>query len=241
MNVLVRLLLWLMALVVVSLPVVAVVGGWVGAERWPLARLRVHAPEHNVSGEQIRELVLPHARAGYFAVDLQATQDALEALPWVETVKVRKQWPDVLEVELTEHRPIARWGEDRLLSEQGQLIPLPERLDVSDLPDLGGPDNRTEDVLALYEYARDLFAASGLPLERIRMDARGSWEIRLRDGIDVVVGRHEARARLARFVRVLPQLVAVQKTPIVRADLRYTNGFTLSWAERAPAKTQDRT
>ena len=241
MNVLLRLVLWLLALVVVSLPVVAVMGGWVGAERWPLSRLRVQAPEHHVRGEQIREIVLPYAQAGYFAVDLQAAQDAVERLAWVETVKVRKQWPDVLEVELTEHRPFARWGDDRLLSEQGKLIPVPEGLDVSDLPDLGGPDNRTEEVVALYEYARDLFAGSGMPLERVRMDARGSWEIRLAGGIDVMVGRHEARARLARFIRVLPQLVAVQKTPIVRADLRYTNGFTLSWADRVPGKTQDRT
>lgn len=241
MNVLVRLVLWLLALVVVSLPVVAVLGGWVGAERWPLARLRLHAPEQNVPAEQVQQLVLPYARAGYFAVDLQGAQDALERLPWVESAKVRKQWPDVLEVELTEHHPFARWGDDRLLSEQGRLIPLPRGLDVSGLPDLGGPDNQTGEVVELYRFASGLFASNGLQLERLRMDARGSWELRLGGGIDVMVGRHDARVRLERFVRVLPKLLAVQKTPIVRADLRYTNGFTLSWADRAPGTTQERT
>ena len=41
MNVLLRLLAWLLAITIVVLPVVAVLNGWVGAERWPLAKLRV--------------------------------------------------------------------------------------------------------------------------------------------------------------------------------------------------------
>ena len=57
----------------------------------------------------------------------------------------------------------------------------------------------------------------------------------------VVVGRHDARSRLQRFARVLPQLVAAQKAPITRADLRYTNGFTLSWGEAKASGKQDRT
>ena len=121
MNVLLRLLLWVLALAVVALPVVAVLGGWVGADRWPLARLRVHAPMAQVSAEQVQSIVLPYAQTGYFAVDLQGAQDALEALPWVESAKVHKLWPDVLEVTLVEHQPLARWGDDRLLSVQGKM------------------------------------------------------------------------------------------------------------------------
>ena len=41
MNAVLRIFVWLLALSVVALPVVAVVNGWVGAERWPLAKLRV--------------------------------------------------------------------------------------------------------------------------------------------------------------------------------------------------------
>ena len=64
MNVLLRLLLWVLALAVVALPVVAVLGGWVGADRWPLARLRVHAPMAQVSAEQVQSIVLPYAQTG---------------------------------------------------------------------------------------------------------------------------------------------------------------------------------
>ena len=41
MNAALRILTWLLALALVALPVVAVVNGWIGAERWPLSKLRV--------------------------------------------------------------------------------------------------------------------------------------------------------------------------------------------------------
>ena len=60
-------------------------------------------------------------------------------------------------------------------------------------------------------------------------DPRGSWSLALDNGIEVVIGRTDARSRLQRFVRVLPQLLGRQpQSAPERADLRYTNGFTLN-------------
>ena len=44
------------------------------------------------------------------------------------------------------------------------------------------------------------------------------------------MGSSEARLRLQRFARLLPQLLAQKRQPLQRADLRYTNGFALVWA-----------
>jgi cell division protein FtsQ len=243
MSALLRIVAWLFAVTLVALPVVAVLNGWVGADRWPLAKLRVQGQLHRVPDQLLQQTVLPHARAGYFAVDLQAAQDDIEQLPWVETAKVRKMWPDVLQVSVTEHRPFARWGEDRLLSEKGRLFAIPADLEDAPLPQLDGPEAQTAEVVALYNDSRALFAPVGLDVQRLVMDPRGSWSLLLDNGTEVVIGRDEARSRLGRFVGVLPQLVN-QPARIERADLRYTNGFTLSWGTPvAPAKkqTQDRT
>ncbi|MGB3394674.1 MAG: cell division protein FtsQ/DivIB [Stenotrophomonas sp.] len=242
MNALLRILAWLLAIALVALPVVAVLNGWVGAERWPLTKLRVHGEFKRVPGEELQQALLPYARAGFFAVRLQDAQQAVEQLPWVASARVRKQWPDVLEVSVVEHRPFARWGEDRLLSEQGQLFAVPRGLEHAPLPQLDGPDGKTAEVVELYNDSRALFAPAGVDVRRLAMDARGSWSLALDNGTEVVVGRNDARSRLARFVRVLPQLTRTQ-VPIVRADLRYTNGFTLNWGTPPPAakQTQERT
>jgi cell division protein FtsQ len=228
-NAMLRLLGWLLAVALVALPVVAVLNGWIGVERWPLTKLRATGEFDRVDTARLRATLLPYAQRGFFAVDLEAAQAAVSKLPWVERAEVRKRWPDVLEVYVTEHRPFARWGSDRLLSEQGRLFAA-ENVDVpAGLPQLGGPVTRIGDVVALYNDAAALFAPTGTPVRAVELDPRGSWTLALDNGTQVVVGRTEARARLGRFVRLMPQLLAQPTQRLVRADLRYTNGFALTW------------
>lgn len=237
MNAMVRLVAWLIAVALVALPVVAVLRGWIGAEQWPLRTLRAQGEFDYVDAARVRGTLLPYARDGFFAVDLQAAQAAVAALPWVERAEVRKRWPDVLEVRITEHRPYAHWGRDRLLSQRGRLFSARGAKVPRGLPKLGGPDARTQEVVELYQQTRELFAPVGLAVEGVELDPRGSWSVRLLDrahgGLPtrLVVGRNEARARIGRFVRLLPQLLATPGRRVELADLRYTNGFALTWAK----------
>jgi cell division protein FtsQ len=165
-------------------------------------------------------------------VQLSQAQDAVERLPWVERAQVRKRWPDTLEVTVVEHRPFARWGSERLLSVDGVLFPVPRNVDASALPQLGGPDAQVSEVVALYNQASALFAPMGLKVDALVRDARGSWSLKLDSGLDLVIGRADAHPRLQRFARLLPPLLGDPRT-LQRADLRYTNGFALTWGEES--------
>lgn len=242
MNAVLRLLAWSLALALVVLPVVAVLNGWIGSDRWPLTKLRVTGEFARVDAGELRRTLLPYAQRGFFAVRLADAQAAVAGLPWIEHAEVRKRWPDVLEVRVIEHRPFARWGDDRLLSEHGRLFPARDMEVPDGLPQLAGPDARVTDVVALYNESRALFGPIGMDVRAIELDPRGSWTLQLHDGesgnhAEVVVGRSEARARLGRFVRLMPQLLSQGVQVLARADLRYTNGFALTWAPipKAPA------
>ncbi len=238
MSALARLLGWILAVALVVLPVVAVLKGWVGQEQWPLTRLRATGEFERVDAALLQRTLLPYARQGFFAVRLEDAQQAVSRLPWVERAEVRKRWPDILEVHVVEHRPFARWGQERLLSEQGRLFPA-SGVEVPDnLPELDGPDTRVSDVVRFYNDSRELFAPMGATVRSVALDARGSWQVRLASGTDVVVGRDHAQERLRRFVRVAPQLMAHRVEPLARADLRYTNGFSLTWASAAAPNPQ---
>ena len=105
------------------------------------------------------------------------------------------------------------------------------------LPLLDGPDARVADVVALYNESRALFPPSGIGVRGVTLDRRGSWTL---DAVERHPGRWSAAARRAcawrRFARLLPQLLSQKQLPLTRADLRYTNGFALSWpASPAPA------
>lgn len=239
MNALLRIVAWLLAVALVLLPVVALVNGWAGAERWPLRTLRMTDGLQRVDADKLRAAVLPFAQRGFFAVRLADAQAAVARLPWVERAEVRKRWPDILEVHVVEHKPFALWGKDRLLSERGRLFPAKGVVVPEGLPQLAGPDARVAEVVALYNESRVLFASSGNDVRTLELDRRGSWSLTLGDGTasigtQVVVGRSDARPRLARFARLLPQLLSQQQRQLQRADLRYTNGFALNWATAAP-------
>ena len=130
-----------------------------------------------------------------------------------------------------EHRARAHWGEGRLLSSQGVLFVTPGADEVQGLPRLSGPDDRVADVIAFFERAQQQLAATGLILEGARLTPRGSWSLQLKGGARIMVGRSAApEVRIARLVRVLPQLLEGEHRPFDRIDLRYTHGFAIAWS-----------
>ena len=233
MNVLLRIAGIAIAIALIALPVVAFVNGWIGAERFPLTKLRVSGDMRHVDPAAVQKLLLPYARKGFFAVELDDAQAALARLPWVESAEVSKKWPDVLEVSIHEHRPLALWDEDKLLSERGRIYPRSAMGDAlpKGLPQLGGDPRQVAEVLAFYNQTRELFAPIGLGVRELRQDARGSWSLRLSDGAQVLIGRQDAESRVRRFAELMPKLIAPQGRALRRADLRYANGFALQWSE----------
>ena len=233
MNVLLRIAAIAIAIALIALPVVAFVNGWIGAERFPLTKLRVSGDMRHVDPAAVQKLLLPYARKGFFAVELDDAQAALARLPWVESAEVSKKWPDVLEVRIHEHRPLALWDEDKLLSERGRIYPRSAMGDAlpKGLPQLGGDPRQVAEVLAFYNLSRELFAPIGLGVRELRQDARGSWSLRLSNGAQVLIGRQDAETRVRRFAELMPKLIAPQGRALRRADLRYANGFALQWSE----------
>src|SRR5690606_18146436 len=71
---------WALAIALVVLPVVALVNGWIGTERWPLRTLRVTDGLERVDTARLRQAPLPHAASGFFAVKLDDAQAAVAKL-----------------------------------------------------------------------------------------------------------------------------------------------------------------
>lgn len=230
MNAFARIAAWIIAIALVALPVVAVLNGWIGGTQWPMRRLVVTGEFRLVDEQQVRTAVLPLVRGGFFAVDMGQVRQRIAVLPWVEDAQVRKRWPDRLDVVLSEYRPVAYWGEDRLLAESGALFKLPEAR-LPRLPRFEGPEARTADVREFHGMARTMFLALGLQVSRVELNPRGGWLLTLSDGLEIDIGRSDAERRLARFARLLPKIRSGESRRLVRADLRYTHGFALVWRD----------
>ena len=237
MRNLLRILAGLVAIGVIVLPVVAVLNGWIGTERFPFRKLHIEGELSASDAAELRQTLAPLTRRGFFATDLHQAQAALSTLPWVAHAEVRKRWPDEIDVKVVAQRPFAYWGKSQLVSDKGLLFPRQDGMALpKGMPQLDGDPRNVADVLALYAKSRELFAVAGIGVNALTQDRRGSWSMALSDGTQVIVGRNDAEARIERFAGLMPRLVAQQGRPLQRADLRYTNGFALVWSG-APAPT----
>jgi len=221
-------------------------GALVGAVAWaldpahmPLRALEVRGDLRHLQRDELRERLAPLLDDGFFALDVAAARAALESLPWVRSVSVRRLWPDRLRVEIAEQVPVARWGEAALVNARGEVF-MPERLppEAGRLPRLDGPDGHAARVLEHWRRMRALVAGLGLDIAELRQDARRAWRAVLSNGVRLELGRARPVARLARFVAVYPSLLASGQAGITAVDLRYSNGFAV---RRAPATRNSET
>lgn len=197
----------------------------------PVRQLEIVATRQRVSDLEVTAAARPELDAGLVSLDLRAVREQVSAITWVDTVGLKRVWPDTLRIAITEHRAAARWGETGLLNTHGDLFAEDSQYEYPELPRLAGPAGSHRRVAEFYLRIRDRLAASGLALTTIRMDARGAFAIEFDGGPVVRIGRDDADERVDRFFAVaLPQLAA-ELGRVRYFDMRYTSGFAIGWKD----------
>jgi cell division protein FtsQ len=194
----------------------------------PINTVRLESPLHRVTEQEVRMLLARYTESGFLGVDVQDLRDELELNPWVDSATVRRVWPDALVIMIDEHRPIARWGDNSLLNERGEVFSPTMRGSEVDLPALNGPHGSETLVLAMFEHFNAMMSAIKMELNTISVDARGSWSAVVADGPALRIGREDLDERVTRFVRLVNGGLAEQLANAERIDLRYSNGISVS-------------
>ena len=194
------------------------------SEMFPLRSIELTAPAQHLTREQVEAAVRGRLAGNFFAVDVATVRAAVEALPWVRRAAVRRVWPDRLEVTVEEHVPLARWGDGELVNTYGERFA--GRTDTA-LPLFVGPPGAESDVARQYLRFAAAVAPLGTALERVVLTPRFAWQLRLANGLHLMLGRDadQADARLRRFVAIYPSVEKKKQHEYV--DLRYPNGFAL--------------
>lgn len=183
------------------------------------------APKH-APREAIERAVRGQAGGNFFGARIDPLRRALEQVPWVRKVEVRRVWPDHLEVTLEEHVALARWGTRGAVNTHGERFAGPAG---PELPLFIGPDGSEAEIAARYPRFARLLEPLGAPLERVVLTPRYAWQLRLANGLNLMLGRDAevAEQRLQRFVELYEATLARVPGRHEYVDLRYANGFAL--------------
>ncbi|HET7809164.1 MAG TPA: cell division protein FtsQ/DivIB [Steroidobacteraceae bacterium] len=202
----------------------------VGALDQNITQVAVTGRFQRVSPVEVEQAVKARVRdIGLVSVDLDAVRRAVEQLPWVDSATVERQWPRALSIRVTEQVAAARWGANGLLNTRGELFISEARHIPPELPRLSGPQGTEAEVARRYLAAQGQLIEAGMRLTAVRLDARGSWEFDLDNGITVRLGRRQVDERFTRFVQAGLGQVAAHANDIDYVDMRYTNGFAIGW------------
>lgn len=204
----------------------------------------VVSPLSQVTVAQLEFAAHSGLRGNFFSISLEDARAAFEKLPWVRHAEVRRVWPATLEVRLEEHVATAYWkvgesGDMRLVNQHGEVFVAASN---AAMPVFAGPEGRAEDMLTRYRDFSERLAPLGVQIAGLSLSSREAWALRLSDGLQLNLGRDQAKAplgeRLSRFVARWPE--ARQKLPaaVSVADLRYPSGFAVRLADARTAVTK---
>ena len=226
-----------------TVAVVAAVGLWLA--RQPLFAIRevvLATPPVRASAPHLEAVIRDELSGTFFTMDLDATRQAIGAVPWVRKVGVRRQWPDRLEILIEEHRPLARWNDGGLVNIDGEIFVAAH---TGPLPQFRGPDHFAGEIASRYAEWTGVLAPLGFGIAELAVSARGAWHVRA-DGpqgpLSLELGRDDPTGRLSRFVVAYGRTIGAltrQGTRVDHVDLRYRNGFAarVPGLREAPAKS----
>lgn len=201
-----------------------------------------------VSAASVQASMGDQLHGNFFFINLEKVRDLMEATPWVRKARVKRVWPNTLQVQLEEQQPLAFWNEDQMLNTWGEpfSVSLDELPAGVALPHLNGPEASERLVVQRYAEIVRWFAPLDVQVREVTLSPRYAWEVLLTGGVRLALGRDPAAdaadphgrsgaltfaSRIERFVHAWPALMnRLDGRPLASVDLRYPNGFAISLA-----------
>lgn len=217
-------------------------GTYEGAQRLmpyadrPITNVNVQGDLTYISQQAVQQRIAPYVGASFFTVDLAGMRTELEQMPWIAHAEVRRVWPDQVVIRLEEQLPVARWGDEALLNNQGQAFTPRELANYEHLPQLFGPQRAQQQVMQQYQVLSQMLRPMGFSIVRLELRERGSWFLTTGagsagPGIELLLGRDHLVEKMRRFIAIYEKTLKEQITNIARIDLRYANGLAVGWRE----------
>ena len=198
-------------------------------ESLPIRYVRTEGVFQYLSKEELKAALMPLVTTSIFDADMQQIHATVAKLPWVKSVAVERVWPDTIDIKVHERKAYVRWGQKGLLTEYGELF-MPNNVDqFQSLLLVEGPKEQEAKTLEIMEGVRIALEDQSLDLAEFSINDREAWTIKLKTGLEIVLGSTGQLNKLQRFLDTLPILGQEKIAAMQVVDLRYPNGYAVSW------------
>lgn len=198
-------------------------------ESLPIRYVRTEGVFQYLSKDEIKAALLPLVTTSIFDADVQKIHETVTQSPWVKSASVERVWPDAIDIKVQERKAYVRWGQNGLLTENGELFTPSNVNQFQSLLLLEGPKNQEAKTLEIMKGVETALADQALKMAEFKINDRAAWKIKLQAGLEIVLGRTAQLQKLQRFLDTFPLLGKEKIAAMQVVDLRYPNGYAVSW------------
>jgi len=195
----------------------------------PIDRVVVNGDFYHLKEKEVINLIDQKVKDGFLSLNLSGLNKYLESEPWIRNATIRRSWPSTIIVDITEEKPIARWGEKQVLNNVGDYLEITDKQSIKNLPTFTSEFGKSKEMIKSYQLMSEIFGPTGLKVQEIRRDVVGSWLITTSSGIQINLGRDQLVQKLRRFQVVWSAQLTSQVEKIKTIDMRYPNGISVAW------------
>lgn len=224
----------LLPLVLLALVIAVMVWLWhrmQNPNEYPIRHVKISTIGQYVPPDAIKQSIRESIQGGFFSLNIQQIKNNLLNNPWVESVSIRRVWPNSLDVSITEQQPFARWGNGGVLSQSGNVFYPNASTIPTNLPTINAPLALKDSVMSSFANFDQLLQPLGLHITQLVVTQRLAWSVWLSNGIEVNLCRTDTENRFMSFVKLYPQLIAGKAQDVVSVNLCYPNGLAVRWKD----------
>ncbi len=197
--------------------------------RKPISNVQVMGEFHYVTREKIQTMVLDNLKEGFLSQKLSMLQSEINNEAWVESVSVKRRWPDTLEVNVVEQKPIARWGDNGVINIYGELIDVGDTRVLLHLPLLKGPRENSREITQTYVDLSQVLAVDKMRVSEISVNSTMGWMVTLDNLFSVELGKENVVEKMKNFLLVYNAGLNKKQQQIEYVDARYEDGVAIKW------------
>ena len=217
-------------------------GGWFGWHHFidnkdaisrPIRYVKIEGAFQYIAKERVKQALSTEIKRGFYHADMESIHRAISDLPLVDTVDVKRVWPDAVYIKITEHKPIVRWGNNGLLNKYGDVL-IPDNIkDFMNLPLITGPEGQERKLLEIMKGVYIVLKDKSMQLAEFHVNERRSWRLKLASGLEMQLGSKAPLENMQRFLKTMDLLGEEQIAMMASVDTRYPNGFAVTWKPEA--------
>ncbi len=193
----------------------------------PISLVRVFGDVQYLSKNDIMNVVSFHSNKGFWLMDVAALHKQLANFPLVKYVEVEKRWPNKLYLTFVLDKPIALLNNKYIVSnnlvlfEKNKIIIQDESLSKINC-ELIYKDEAIDLLLSVNARLKSF----SLKINELMFVENTGWNMKLNNGLVVMLGKHDLENRLQRFMKIYT--AKLQRMPLLHyVDLRYVNGVAV--------------